>query len=217
MRQWVFCSLLIGLFVVFESKAQIDYTEVDPKKVAHIEVQIWKSYYESKKLTLFWQSAKLLRSEGKVTFIRSVILAGLGAKAVYIFKKGQNYKDYCKALPHLKLFFEGLRKSKNLDFDSKQVAENEIEWWIIRRYRSQYPTEQWTHLQAKVASLIYSSHESDFVPYAKYRTEAMILRDSKDDTINEQDWKNIEDLLECAWGGAYQVVIEQTKTNLSKL
>lgn len=178
---------------------QRDLRQFDFTAVAQLDAEMWRSYYEKKPLKLFWQTAKLMRKQVKAPFWRSFVIAYHAAKGAFIFKDGKNRIDYNKALADLEDFYGAINALSNKPFNVKKVAQQELEWWIIRRYREQHPPQEWADLQAKVASEIYQLPFEKFKEYGRIRTEAMFFRDQKGDKMTEADWKRVETMLNRSW------------------
>jgi hypothetical protein len=178
---------------------QRDLRQFDFTAVAQLDAEMWRSYYEKKPLKLFWQTAKLMRKQVKAPFWRSFVIAYHAAKGAFIFKDGKNRIDYNKALADLEGFYGAINALSNKPFNVKKVAQQELEWWIIRRYREQHPPQEWADLQAKVASEIYQLPFERFKEYGQIRTEAMFFRDQKGDKMTEADWKRVETMLNRSW------------------
>jgi hypothetical protein len=177
-----------------------DLRQFNPTAIGVLETKMWRSYYEKKPLLLFWQSAQLFRWQLKAPFWRSFKIAYHATKAAFIFKNGTNRKDYNRALPNLQAFYREVARLSNRPLEVDRAAEQELEWWIIRRYREEHPPEEWTKLQAQVAAGIYGVASTQCETYGALRTEAMLYRDNLGEKIGAGDWKKIEVMLIGAWG-----------------
>jgi len=178
---------------------QHDLRQFDFAAVAQLDAEMWRSYYEKKPLKLFWQTSELMRKQLKAPFWRSFVMAYHAAKGAFIFKDGKNRIDYNKALPDLEDFYGAINDLSNKPFNVKRAAQQELEWWIIRRYREKHLPKEWADLQAKVAGEIYQLPFEKFKEYGRIRTEAMFFRDQKGDKITEADWKQVETMLKRSW------------------
>src|SRR3981081_2423547 len=107
--------------------------EFDADEVARLETAMWRSYYEKRRLELFNQLAELLRTQYRMSTLRSNQVAYYGANAAFVFKQGQQRSDYEKALPDLVKFYDAIRKMSDIPFDVDQAARLELEWGIIHR------------------------------------------------------------------------------------
>ncbi|GAB4033914.1 hypothetical protein [Spirosoma gilvum] len=188
---WIFIDLVRPL--------QVDLRQFDPADVARLDSDMWRSYYERKPLTLFWQSAELVRGQVHAPFWRSFVIAYHAAKAAFIFKDGKGRTDYNKALPDLEAFYGAIGQLSAQPLDVGQTARNELEWWIIRRERKRHPPIEWTRLQAQTVADMYQIPVERCAEYSRLRTEAMLFRDQRGDAITETDWQKIQMILNQSW------------------
>jgi hypothetical protein len=77
------------------------------------------------------------------------------AKAALVFKKGQNRQEYEKALPALRNFYGSIANMSTTSFDAKQVAQLELEWWIVHRQRDLHQPSDLGQVLAQAAAAIY--------------------------------------------------------------
>src|SRR5690349_11248242 len=94
-----------------------DITQFNHSEVARLESEMWKSYYEKRKLVLFMLSAELMRKQFHVSFWRSQAMAYDAAKAALVFKDGRNPNDYNKALPYLVKYYSRINDISRDSFD----------------------------------------------------------------------------------------------------
>jgi len=194
-----FLVLLLWIIIDVNYPYKTDIKRFDASEVARLDGEMWRSYYEKKKLKLFFQSSELLRKQFGVPFWRSQVIAYHAAKAAFIFKEGHNKEDYDKALPHLISYYQQINNISNTSFDVGRAAQLELQWWIIRRYREEHPPVEWEQCMMQNASTVYHVSSDKFVTYAHLRVEAMLLRDKKESSITENDWRQIHSLLDEAW------------------
>lgn len=176
-----------------------------PAAVGQLDAAMWRSYYEGRKLKLFLQLARSVREQFHAPFWRSFPTAYRAAKAAIVFQGGRNRDDYAAALPYLEKYFAAINRLSDRPFDVKAAAQNELEWWVIRR-EPQHSTADWERLLAEVAAALYHEPVERFADYARLRVEAMVLRDEKGENIAEADWQEITRLLEESWGALWEVV-----------
>jgi len=182
--------------------------QFDPAEVARIETQMWRSYYDGQRLALFTQLAGLLRRQYHVPLLRSYVAAFQAAKAAFIFKDGKNIDDYKRALPDLTDYYAAIRHSGDTFFDSERAARLDLEWWIVHREPGSYRNGK---LQAALSALpaeIYQIPAGLFTEHARYRAEAMVLRDnlSEQNAMTESDWQHINQLLLQSWQSLWEAV-----------
>jgi hypothetical protein len=200
-RAIVGAFLIVGLWILTDLYVprQVNLRVFDPTELARLDGEMWRSYYEKKPLKLFWQSAKLMREQVHAPFWRSFVMSYHTAKAAFLFKDGKNRADYKQALPNLEQYYGLVNELSDRPFDVKTTAQQELEWWIIRREREKHPPAEWADLQAKVAAQLYQKPAQQFGEFARLRTEAMLYRDQKNEKITEKDWQKIRTVLDSSW------------------
>ena len=180
---------------------QSDLREFNSAAVARLETNMWRSYYDRQQVRMFFQLANLLRTQYRVPFLRSNLIAFEGAKAAVVFKDGKQRSDYDRALPDLIRYYDAIRRMSSTSFDVNDVAKLELEWWIVHRERNTYGRDALDRSLAELQSAIYSLPIDRFMEHGRLRAEAMLLRDTKLETggVSESDWATIYDLLRQSW------------------
>ena len=175
--------------------------EFDPDEVARLETAMWRSYYEKRRVQLFNQLAELLRTQYRMSALRSNQVAYYGANAAFVFKQGQQRSDYEKALPDLVKFYDAIRKLSDIPFDVDRAARLELEWWIIHRQRAQHPPGDLDKALAELQAEIYHVPVDRLMEHGRLRAEAMTIRDTKAENggVTEADWARINELLKQSW------------------
>jgi hypothetical protein len=192
--------LLIAWIVIdLNYPYKTDIKNFNPAEVARLDGAMWRSYYEKKKLKLFFQAAELERRQFHVPFWRSCVMAYQAAKAAFVFKDGKDEADYKKALPDLIKYYQQINTISNEKFDAEKAAKLELEWWVVRRYRDAHPPAEWERYLSLGSETMYHIAAEKFSAYSHLRVEAMLLRDHKGDKINEDDWQKVNTLLQQAW------------------
>lgn len=196
---WVLILLIGWITVDLCYPFKRDISKIDAEETARLEAGMWRSYYEKKKVKLFFQAGKLMREEFHFPLWRSYRVAYYVAKAAFVFKDGHNRNEYEKALPYLKKYYGLINDISTVSFNADSAAMGELEWWIIRRERDKHPPAEWEQWLALTASVVYHRPADSFRDYARLSVQAMLLRDEKGDSITEEDWKNINETLLRAW------------------
>ena len=201
-------ALLLAGWIIIDlaMPRKTDLRRFDPQEAGKLDAAMWRSYYEGKPVKLFFQLARLMRSQFRAPFWRSFLLAYRAAKAAFVFKNGHNRQEYAKALFPLEQYYAGISRLSSTPFDVRKAAESELEWWIIRREPALYTTADWERLLAETAAIMYHLPTTKFPEYARLRTEAMVLRDGKRDQITEADWAMIDARLKQTWNALYNAV-----------
>jgi hypothetical protein len=199
----IVCLLATWITIDLNYPFKTDIKNFNTVETAKLDGAMWRSYYEKKRLLLFLQSARLLRNQFHLPFWRSNLMAFHVAKAAFAFKDGKNRTDYEKGLPDLIKYYEEINSISSVSFDAGKAAVLELEWWIIRRNRQEHPPAEWEKYLADGTEAVYHIPAEKFNEYAHLRVTAMLLRDSKGDTITEADWQQVDSLLQKAWLSFY--------------
>jgi hypothetical protein len=175
--------------------------QFDPNEVARLETAMWRSYYDKERVLLFRQLAELMRTQYRLPFFRSNVVAFQAAKAAFVFKEGRGRSDYEKALPNLVNYYRAIHQIGDVNFDSSRAAKLELEWWIIHRERKKYGHEALNRALAELPAEIYQIPAARLMEHARLRAEAMLIRDDKAEAggVSEEDWKRIDELLRASW------------------
>jgi hypothetical protein len=195
-------SLLVGgvLYDLYYPRTT-QMREFDPDEVARLETEMWRSYYEKQRVKLFNQLAELLRTQYRMSTLRSNQVAYYGANAAFVFKQGHQRSDYEKALPDLVKFYDAIRKLSDIPFDINRAARLELEWWIIHRQRTQHAPGDLDKALAELQAEIYHVPVDRVMEHGRLRAEAMTIRDTKAESggVTEADWARINELLKESW------------------
>lgn len=180
----------------------------DPDEVARLDTAMWRSYYSRQQVKLYNQLTELLRTQYNLPFIRSNAVAYQAARAAFVFKGGHNRQEYEKALPYLVSFYTSVHKVSDIPFDIDKAAKLELEWWIIHRERDKHPPGDLERALAELSAELYQMPAERFTEYARLRTEAMTIRDTKADQggVTEADWTRIDALLHQSWQSLFTEV-----------
>lgn len=201
-----------GAWAVFDlwGPRSTSLRQFNPDEVARLETEMWRSYYDRERLRLFNELSVLLRHQYHMPFLRSYVVAFHAAKAAFIFKDGSSRAAYERALPDLIDYYAAIRKVSEDNFDVTKAAKLELEWWIIHRQRGSHaPGDLDASLQA-LAAEIYQMPVERFRDHARYRAEAMLLRDrlSEQTGVSDPDWQRIHGLLLQSWNSLWHAVNE---------
>lgn len=203
--------VVIGLgWLVFDlyGPRQHSLKDFDPKVVAQLETDMWRSYYAKERVKLFRQLAELMRSQYGMPYATSNAVAYQAAQAAFVFKEGKKREDYEKALPNLVKFYQAIHDGADVDFDVQKAAKLELEWWIIHRQRNKYSLEDLNKSLAELPAEIYKVPVERLMEHARLRQEAMTIRDKRAEAggVSEADWKQIEALLLASWQSLHNAV-----------
>jgi hypothetical protein len=204
-RRWIIAALLLVLLgwvsIDLYGPGQTHIRDFDADEVARQDTAMWRSYYGRQRFLLFRQLSELLRTQYKLPFLRSNLVAFRAAKAAFVFKDGHSRADYEKALPDLRSFYAHIRKVSDVPFDAERAAQLELEWWIIHRQRASHQEGDLARALADSAAELYQVPAERLMEYARLRAEAMTIRDNQADAggVTEADWQKIDELLHASW------------------
>jgi len=213
-RRWLLIAIALTLLALawaafdIYGPRQTDVRRFDLAEVARLDTEMWRSYYARERFLLFRQLAELLRTQYRLPFLRSNLVAYKAAKAAFVFKEGKSRSDYEKALPHLLKFYAEIRRVSNVEFNVERAARLELQWWIIHRERTLYQPGDLERALAEAAAEIYQVPAESLLEHARLRAEAMRIRDTKAEQggVTEEDWKQIGELLRASWLSLSRVV-----------
>ena len=184
--------------------ARVDIRAFDPDEVARLETDMWRSYYDRRRLPLFGQLVALLRGQFRLSPARSLATAFLAARAAAVFQVGRDHADYQRALPYLERYYAAILAVSETPFDAARAARLELDWWIVHREtaeRARGPAELERAL-ADLAAELYQVPAERLGVHAERRAEAMTIRDRRAQEpggVAEADWDRIQSLLRLAW------------------
>jgi len=178
-----------------------DIRVFDPAEVARLDTAMWRSYYERRPVALFFQLAELMREQFHFPLLRSYVAAGRAARAAFVFKDGHDRAEYRRALPDLFAYYRAIRRISATPFDVASAARLELEWWIIHRQRGAHRSGDLERALAGAAAVLYRKPAVQMMEYARERTAAMIIRDTRAASggVRETDWAAIEERLRRSW------------------
>ena len=116
--------------------------------------------------------------------------------------------DYRKALPDLERYYAAIHEVSATPFDVPKTAELELEWWIVHRQRSRHGPGDLERALAVAAAALYRVPPEAMTVYARERTEAMVIRDTKAASggVSNADWARIERHLRASWRALHAAV-----------
>lgn len=187
--------------------SKVNLRNFDYQKVAKLDSDMWRAYYNHQFFKLFGQLLKLIRSQLGLSWFLTIRLAyHAGWAAVdYRIRKKKGIKSE-RVLKNLIHFYKIISDNSIKPFDYMEAAKLELAWWEIHRrsYRNNKELEQ---SLADAAAVMYDISPTALKEYAHYRAEAMILpRHEGDDQKVPTDWNEVERLLVKAWGSLHAAV-----------
>lgn len=194
----------VDLFWPFKN----DLRQFDPVALGKLETDMWRSYYDRKPVKLFFELTEMLRTQYRFPPLRSGLGAYYATTAAFVFKKGKERADYEKALPALESYFATIHRTGNIDFDIKNAAKLELEWWIVHRQRERYGKAALDTACANAAAAIYLVSPDSTFEHGKLRAEAMVIRDTQAAAggVRGEDWARIDNLLQACYRSLRRVI-----------
>jgi hypothetical protein len=185
-----------------------DIRNFNPNDVARMETGMWRSSYSEQRLQLFFQTARLLRTEYHLPYLRSEVAAWAATRAALVVQRGSGMADYRRALPYLGRYYVILRSVSKTHFDPLLATQLELNWWIIHRERASRPAGDLDAAIAAAAAEFYQVPPERLMEYAHLRAQAMLFRDQKAQagSVTEADWNNIDELLRASWTSLHKAV-----------
>lgn len=169
---------------------------------------MWRSYYDRRPVKLFFELTEMLRTQYHFPWLRSYLGAYYATKAAFVFKDGKQRGDYEKALPTLESYFTTIHRTGNIDFDVKNAATLELEWWIVHRQREHYGKAALDTACANAAAAIYLVSPDSTFEHGRLRADAMVIRDvqAAGDGVSEEEWAEIDQLLRACYQSLSRVI-----------
>jgi hypothetical protein len=185
-----------------------DLRHFDADEVARLETAMWRAYYSRERVKLYTELGELLRKQYGFRYWKSQEVAYHAARAAFVFKDGRGRADYERALPDLLDFYTAIRDASHSDFDVRRAAQLELEWWIVHRERARRQPGDLERALADLAAEIYHVPAERLAEHARYRAEAMRIRDDKSAAggVTEEDWARIDALLHASWQSLLRAV-----------
>jgi len=182
--------------------------QFDAHEVGRLETEMWRSYYEYRRVRLAEELVQLLRQQYHLPFWASCVGAYHAARAAAVFQVGHNRDEYERALPDLVSYYALIRAHSEEAFDVEPTARLELEWWIIHRERARHSFDDLAHSLAILQAGIYHQPDGAFAEHAAARANAMLLRDQRQEAgrVTEDDWTRIGTMLDTSWTSLHEAV-----------
>jgi hypothetical protein len=175
-----------------------DLTRFDPGRMAHLETDMWRDYYDKRYLALFGNLYEVARGEYGFSPLDSFRLALAAASAAKAFQPTTSREQAEAALPALTDYFGILSGAAPAPIEVEDAARTELAWWQARR--EAVTPEDYGLIIARVATLVYGVDGEDLRRSGVIRAQAMAYRDAHEAAMSEADWSAIADQLDLAYG-----------------
>jgi hypothetical protein len=195
-RRWIALILCVTLAATtmvacWPPPGPYTLTRFEPDRVASLEVDMWKAYYDKQRVTLFVLLVTMLREQYGYSWARAVQAGGYLARAASTFSGLRD--DYDRVLPDLESAFVIARDWTRASFDPKLAARAELAWWVARRTEGQSDVETVGRRIGEAYAVLYGVPLERVAEAGLLRAEAAHLRDSQP---RDPDWARIHALLQ---------------------
>ena len=163
----------------------------NPEKIAHMETQMWQSYYSGDKMELGLQLIAILRSQYGLSLMEAKGIGELLASSAMKFHAARGNYDTV-ALPDLIKAYGLIKQATGAAFNFEEVAKAELAWWVARRTPGQNSKEQVGEKITELYVIFYGYSSNAFVNAGQLRAQAAAIRDAGKENA---DWKLIEEKL----------------------
>lgn len=204
---------LIGLALLAMAFAGLSYMcwprhaslrRFDPNRVARLETDMWRHYYQKEYFDLFKCLYAVSREQYEFSPWDSLRLSYFAAEAAKVFQPSQNRREAEEAIPILENYYAVLRHYGGERFDVSKAARLELDWWQLRREKA--APAQYGAVIAQVTAELYATNSIAMQQSALLRAEMMHYRDEHSSNVMQiEDWDHIERGLR----NAYQLLKSQ--------
>jgi hypothetical protein len=162
----------------------------DPDTMASHEVAVWQAALAHNEYAAYTNVALMQRELHRFSWFRAAQSSYHLARAVTQFVNMTN--RYERVMPDLVASATIEKEYKDATFDPQAVARAELNWWITNKNPNLGSTDDVAALMAEDYALRYNARMGSFLAAARYRAEAVKLRDQGK---VDPDWDSIRKLL----------------------
>lgn len=203
------CLYLCLLLQTAFTSLLADCGQLNPRRIAASEVQVWKAYYcKDGSAVLNYLSDMFASQFGILSSEEAHVLASKFARAAMVFGSlppgstpNEVYSE--KVLPFVVDAFIEIKEIIGGSWAPQEAAEYELRWWVDRRIASQRDPEIVAGSMSRVWQIMFGlSGKEEFDKAAYLRAMAARYRDRCSHEwhgLKEQDWDTIQYLLEQAY------------------
>lgn len=147
----------------------------DPDRLATLELEMWKAYYQREGPLLFRLLVRANREQADVDWVRAIVAAfWLTFAAVRFGRSNGDYERFAAAIARA---YRLLRLPANVDAD--EIARRELRWWVVRREIGLAAGEAAGDAITALYAAIYQVPESAVAEAGRLRGHAAEVRDRK--------------------------------------
>jgi len=186
--------------------AKSNLRQFDYKKIARLDTDMWRSYYNHQFIKMFVQLLQVMRTQLHLNWFRTYRLAWYSAWAATSYRLRKGHENYPRVLKNLVKFYKIISDNCSEPFDYRRAAELELEWWDIHRYPTKYKKSLEQSL-ADTQAVIYNTSSVKFRDYAHNRAVAMLLPNHEGDKqVNPPNWEKVHKLVLKSWQSLHAAV-----------
>ena len=170
---------------------------------------MWRAYYRRppQRLRLLRLLISACAEQYGLSLWQSLQGAYWLTRATFIFKFHRGQSDLDRARAYLERFFRMVRATTGARFDSKRVAELELNWWVVHRKDSgQADQSRLINALAEEYAALYGTGVESLRPASSHRTQAMVIRDAMEHGKPVGGWSDVEAELLRSYTALKQVV-----------
>lgn len=184
-------ALLAGLAIWAGWPRRVNLREFDPAAVARLETAMWRDYYEKHYVALFGGLYALNRDEYGFSPWDSLRIAWYAAKAAKQFQPTTSRAEAQIALPTLERYYGVIRARSGEQFDIREAARLELDWWQLRREKAT-PAE-YGAVVAQTTTAVFHVANAAIAEAGQVRAAMMAYRDERrEGRMRDEDWAHIE-------------------------
>ncbi len=189
--------LLVLAIVGWLWPRKVDLTSFDSKAIAASETRMWQAYYAKDTKALFEELKTALGEQfGLSQWTAQLVALELATGARNFAGERSGYEQ--NVLPHIEKAYARIRKATGGEFDPKEAARAELDWWVARRTPGQNSVEQVGRCISTLYAVLYGESNARIEEAGLLRASAAHVRDVS------SDWPKSQELLE----ESYAVLLE---------
>ncbi len=177
-----------GYFAFYDHGLNFDF---DPQAVAKSETRMWQCYYAGKGAEMAMEMVFILREQMGASFRTAAAVVEPMARGAMAFANATG--DYERdVLPKLEEAYARLAKACGKNWNARELAKAEMDWWVARRNPDTRDPEIVGAKIAHLYALIYGQTNPQIERAGLLRAQAADLRDAGGP---DADWPTIEKML----------------------
>ncbi len=163
-----------GYFAFYDHGVNFNF---DPKAVAKSETRMWKCYYEGKGAEMAMEMLFILREQMGASFRTAAAVVDPMARGAMAFASATGEYER-EVLPKLEEAYTRLEAACKKNWNVRELAEAELDWWAARRNPDTSAPEIVGAKIAHLYALIYGQTNPQIERAGLLRAQAADLRDA---------------------------------------